>query len=901
MRSNRSSRRIVALQAATIALSASLAGSTQAGQLFWDGGNAPFPPANGGSGVWDDGFSPNWAVDASGSGYTTWDNSNPSDAVFDITPGTVTINSASNVTATSVLLNVNGYTISGSGSLTLTGAGTVGVTGAANTGTIATRIAGSVGLTKVGGGSLLLGSSNNSYSGATNINGGTLALIVAGSLPSGNALSASGGALNAGSIATSVTNINLNNGTIAGTGSVATSGAMTVSGGVTMTGNSQIGTTPMTFTSAPTFDVTGTGTLNTTVTATGTTFTKSNSGTLNMTVNATNSYSKILVSSGTLGIVTDRNFGDVPGVTLDDAVTLDGGAIRVTSNLWSTAGGASPATRGWTITANNGTLDVSQSSGNPTLSFSIKGVGKLTKTGTTTIQVTGNDTFNGLDIIQGRWNAYTNNSAGSGPITLAGISGGTANLGIGGATATNVVLSNPVNLSTANGGSNSFEVNTSMSLQLDGKISGAGGLQKGLVVGTSGALLISNHANDYTGDTSLLVGSIKLLNDEVIPDGSNLKVDSGPFDLNGHTETVGGLFSSQSTGTIDLNGGNLIVGASNTGTLVSATLIKGSGNFTKLGTGVQTLSHVSSTWTGNINVSAGTLQVNFDHNLGAATNPLNLDGGGFLRVNNAGFTTTARNITVGAGGGGIDTNGNTVSHTGTITGAGVFRKAGAGALTVNNVRSGGISVEGGTLSILAGRNTANTSVVSSVAVNGGAGLNVNDQDLIADKTGMTLTQLQSLIAAGYNANAWDGSGINSAVIAANNSNTANSRLALGYVDNASTGYTSFSGQTVTSNNLLVRYCLAGDANVNGTVDSVDFNLLVAGFSQPGQTWFTGDFDYNGSVDSIDFNILAGNFSKVLAAPSSSPALGGLVPEPTMLGAISLAAACNGLLRRRRRG
>src|SRR5207302_613760 len=148
--------------------------------------------------------------------------------------------------------------------------------------------------------------------------------------------------------------------------------------------------------------------------------------------------------------------------------------------------------------------------------------------------------------------------------------------------------------------------------------------------------------------------------------------------------------------------GALIVGANNTATVVFGGSLVGTGNFTKIGTGVQTLSNPTNTFTGNVAVNSGTLQVNIDANLGNAANALSFDGGGFLRVNNAGLTTTARNITVNAGGGGIDTNGFSFSHTGTITGAGVFRKSGAGTLTVNNVRSGGISVEGGALSVAAG-------------------------------------------------------------------------------------------------------------------------------------------------------------------------------------------------------
>jgi hypothetical protein len=80
--------------------------------------------------------------------------------------------------------------------------------------------------------------------------------------------------------------------------------------------------------------------------------------------------------------------------------------------------------------------------------------------------------------------------------------------------------------------------------------------------------------------------------------------------------------------------------------------------------------------------------------------------------------------------------------------------------------------------------------------------------------------------------------------------------------------------------VLVGYTLSGDANLNKTVDTIDFNLLATSFSQTGKDWFNGDFDYNSTVDTIDFNLLAANFSQSLPASSFA-----LVPEPV---AVSLA-------------
>jgi len=90
--------------------------------------------------------------------------------------------------------------------------------------------------------------------------------------------------------------------------------------------------------------------------------------------------------------------------------------------------------------------------------------------------------------------------------------------------------------------------------------------------------------------------------------------------------------------------------------------------------------------------------------------------------------------------------------------------------------------------------------------------------------------------------------------------------------------------------------LPGDADLNGVVDTVDFNILASNFSQTGTTWTTADFSGDGTTDTIDFNLLASNFGHSRGA---GPALGAsLVPEPTSLLAGSVLAA--GLLRRRPR-
>jgi hypothetical protein len=99
--------------------------------------------------------------------------------------------------------------------------------------------------------------------------------------------------------------------------------------------------------------------------------------------------------------------------------------------------------------------------------------------------------------------------------------------------------------------------------------------------------------------------------------------------------------------------------------------------------------------------------------------------------------------------------------------------------------------------------------------------------------------------------------------------------------------------------------LAGDANMDGTVNLSDLGTLIDNFGKPGN-WLAGDFNYDGKVDLGDLGELINNFGK--SAPvGSSVAIAGMnvstVPEPSMLalsaiGGLALFAWC--LCRRKRR-
>ena len=85
---------------------------------------------------------------------------------------------------------------------------------------------------------------------------------------------------------------------------------------------------------------------------------------------------------------------------------------------------------------------------------------------------------------------------------------------------------------------------------------------------------------------------------------------------------------------------------------------------------------------------------------------------------------------------------------------------------------------------------------------------------------------------------------------------------------------------------LVRYTLAGDANLDGKVNALDFDALASNFGGAGSFWTQGDFNYDGAVTSMDFVALAMNFNSTLPAVfnSSQPVSDNAASAPTTISA-----------------
>ena len=272
----------------------------------------------------------------------------------------------------------------------------------------------------------------------------------------------------------------------------------------------------------------------------------------------------------------------------------------------------------------------------------------------------------------------------------------------------------------------------------------------------------------------------------------------------------------------------------------------------------------------------------------------------------------------------ITNNGNLVfDRSGTITaanpiaGSGVVRQTGAGTLILSatNSYTGGTSVQGGTLvtatnlsngtlaissaTARVAQRTANNDPASAdhragVSITSGT-LDLNNNAMIVDYAGASpLLAIRSQLITGYATGNWNGPGIDS-TSASNDSSHAS---ALGYGEASTLGITTFAGHTLSdATDVLVRYTLSGDANLDGVVNALDFNALATHFGEPGTTiWTDGDFNYDGQVSTMDFISLSQNFNAILPPPSA-PALGTLVPEP--IGAFACCAFLPTLIRRRR--
>ena len=260
-------------------------------------------------------------------------------------------------------------------------------------------------------------------------------------------------------------------------------------------------------------------------------------------------------------------------------------------------------------------------------------------------------------------------------------------------------------------GSHDWKANQGV-LTFNSLITGDGGLIVAPGYLTQVHLNNTSSVNNYKGNTQIgssgmynnssvttYPGTLVLDADEQIPDvitaGSastgNLVLNSwsdsssrltSTLNLNGHTETVNGLVSSDSLSVITgTSGSKLRVGANNDTSTYSGNL-QGAMQLEKIGTGTQTLSGAN-TYSGGTAINAGTLKLTNSSTMGTGT--ATVASGATVEMGTASNSTWAW-------GGGIINGAGTLK----VTGGGTFNITRAN-LQVNN--SGSIIADGSTLTI----------------------------------------------------------------------------------------------------------------------------------------------------------------------------------------------------------
>ncbi|CCD96611.1 Outer membrane autotransporter (modular protein) [Bradyrhizobium sp. ORS 375] len=332
---------------------------------------------------------------------------------------------------------------------------------------------------------------------------------------------------------------------------------------------------------------------------------------------------------------------------------------------------------------------------------------------------------------------------------LAGYGGNGGDGGYGAfLTGTNVVLTNAGRIAGGDGGGGGeATINSGNSAGGNGGAGGSGVIfAAGGTLVNSGIIAGGNSGGSGPGQSGSGVGQMGLAGDGVR--GSNLAIiNSGT--ISGGNDSGGNLFGNAIIFTGGSNvleiwassiiNGNVVGAGSDTfrlggtanGTFDVSTIgagaqYQGFSSFVKTGTSAWTLTGTTTAVTPWA-INQGTLAVTSDANLGAASGGLSF-GGGTLQVL-AGFSSS-RNITLNAGGGSFDTNGNNATLSGTISGSGGLTKLGAGILTLSGTTTyaGDTVIGGGTLRTGA---AGVLSVASSYMIATGATLDI-------DGTGQTI-------------------------------------------------------------------------------------------------------------------------------------------------------------------
>ena len=250
-----------------------------------------------------------------------------------------------------------------------------------------------------------------------------------------------------------------------------------------------------------------------------------------------------------------------------------------------------------------------------------------------------------------------------------------------------------------------------------------------LVKSGTGTQTLSGNDN-YNGSTTISAGTL------AIGAGGNIATSSGvilsgtaTFDITAANQTIKDLAGV--SGTVTLGSRALTLGTANSSTF-AGNIIGAGGSLVKTGTGTLTLGGTN-TYTGGTTVNGGTLQALGRNSLGNSASPFTLNGATLqadAKVQIDGV------VTLGANGGVLNADGNSIILTGHITGS--------GSLTI--IATGGAQVD---MDNSADSNYTGLTTVQQgrLALNSGTGHITVPGDILIDAAGILQTGYDQQIAA----------------------------------------------------------------------------------------------------------------------------------------------------------
>src|SRR5208337_2625764 len=352
------------------------------------------------------------------------------------------------------------------------------------------------------------------------------------------------------------------------------------------------------------------------------------------------------------------------------------------------------ANRGVSLGASGGTVNVASGK---TLTYSgiAAGSGGLTKTSTGTLVLGGPNTYGGVTTVSaGTLSIAADDNLGAAPSSATPgsltLNGGML------ATTTSFTLNANRGLSLgASGGT--ISVASGTALIYSGIAAGAGNLTK-----TTTGTLVLGGTNTYSGVTTVSAGTLSIAADNNLGAGPS-SATPGSLTINGGTLATTATFTLNANRGLSLGASGGTIDAASGTTLTYSGIAAGSGKLTKIDTGTLVLGGAN-TYSGVTTISAGTLSIAADNNLGPAPSsatPGSLTINGGTLATTASFTLNAnRGLSLGASGGTIDAaSGTALTYAGIAAGAGALTKIDTGTLVLGgaNTYSGVTTVSAGTL------------------------------------------------------------------------------------------------------------------------------------------------------------------------------------------------------------